>query len=231
MKNQNNYPGQKKIPGVYQKIINNIPLHSIYYEPFAGSAQIAKILYNSSKDSTYYLNDIDPAVNSLLSLLEGSTITNVNAFDVLQSEILLSSGKETFIFIDPPYLHSSRPNNQTLYNYEFSNENHYQLIKSLLQLNCNCMIIHPSCELYDLHLSSWRIIQIKIRYHSKTSIENLYMNYDIPEKLQCVDFVGSNCWDRQRIKRKADRLMSKISLLPAHEQQYIFSKLSTINRF
>lgn len=30
------YPGGKNVNGAYQKIINEIPPHMIYYEPFVG---------------------------------------------------------------------------------------------------------------------------------------------------------------------------------------------------
>ncbi len=46
------------------------------------------------------------------------------------------------------------------------------------------------------------------------------MNYPTPTKLLTTRFVGADCWDRQRIKRKGERL-SKLKTLPNHEQQYI----------
>jgi len=37
------YPGGKNLAGTYQRIINQIPPHSFYCEPFCGSAAIAEV--------------------------------------------------------------------------------------------------------------------------------------------------------------------------------------------
>lgn len=141
---------------------------------------------------------------------------------------LTTADTDTFVFMDPPYHHSTRPNNIKLYDYEMDNNDHVQLLQSLLQLKCNCMIIHPKCNLYDGYLREWRILQLKIRYHNKTSIENLYMNYN-SGPLQIDKYLGIDCWDRQRIKRKSERLISKLSVLPEQERQYLINRI--INKF
>lgn len=219
------YPGQKNIPGVYQKIINQIPKHTVYYELFAGSAQIAKLLTVRDPKHKIYLNDIDTAVNTQLYLVPGATVTNKNALDLIQSKTIVSAGKDTFIFLDPPYSHDTRPNNTSLYNFEMSTADHEQLLMSLLKLKCNWMIIHPQNELYDITLKSCRILQIKIRYNNKTSIENLYMNYPEVNTLMDYKYLGADCWDRQRIKRKGDRLINKIFSLPVLEQNYLIERI------
>ena len=222
------YPGQKKIPGVYQKIINNIPEHTVYYELFAGSAQIAKLLSVGSKAAEIHLNDIDPEVNQLLSVIPGASITNLDALDIIKSETIVAAGKDTFIFMDPPYLHSTRPNSTNLYNIEFSTIQHAILLSSVRDLRCNVMLIHPKCSMYDIYLSNFRKVQIKIRYHSKTSIECLYMNYPVVQSLHNSQFIGDNCWDRQRIKRKGDSLVNKLRALPPAERNYIIDRILNI---
>ncbi len=222
------YPGQKKIPGVYQKIINQIPAHTVYYELFAGSAQIAKLLSVGSKAAEIHLNDIDPEVNQLLSVIPGASITNLDALDIIKSETIVAAGKDTFIFMDPPYLHSTRPNSTALYKHELSLRHHIKLLSSVRHLKCNVMIIHPKSYLYDTLLSQFRSVQIKIRYHSKTSIECLYMNYPEVQSLHNSQFIGDNCWDRQRIKRKGDRLVNKLLALPPAERNYIIDRIQNI---
>lgn len=51
------YPGGKN--SVYQKIINLIPPHRVYIEPFMGSAAIAR---NKRPAQENYLIDLDPEV-------------------------------------------------------------------------------------------------------------------------------------------------------------------------
>lgn len=219
-----NYPGQKKILGLYHKIINQIPKHEIYYELFAGSGAIAKILIEKKSKAKFYLNDIDKCITDKLNctVLEAE-ILNVDASKLLKK--LIAAGTDTFIFIDPPYLHSTRPNSTKLYANEMSDADHKQLLSSVLQLNCNVMIVHPLCDLYDNWLKGWRKVLIKIRYHNKTSLECLYMNYDVPGTLQIDSLLGKDCWDRQRIKRKAISLVKKLKALPEQERNYVITRV------
>jgi len=215
------YPGQKNIPGLFQKIINNIPGHTVYYELFAGSAAVGKeISVRSMVAPKIHLNDIDKDVIDQLSV-PAAIITNNDAIEMLQSRQISMASTDTFIFLDPPYEHSTRPNSTKLYAYELSESDHVRLLYSVLELKCQVMIIHPACILYDQMLSKWRSISVKVRYHNKTSIERIYMNYDFSGPLQITSYVGNDCWDRQRIKRKGNRLIEKIKKLPNHEQQYI----------
>lgn len=222
------YPGQKKIYGFYHKIINEIPAHENYFELFAGSAAIASLLNTPlTRPRKMFLNDIDRSVTDRLNcifLSEGITIGNKNYIDIIKSK-LTNADKKTFVLLDPPYHHDTRPNNTELYEYEMTNRDHSKFITSVLQLKCNCMVIHPACELYDTKFASWRQVEVKVRYHKKTSLEKLYMNYDKPKELQAYKFLGKDCWDRQRIQRKAIRLVSKLDKLPEQERRYVIHEV------
>lgn len=212
-----NYPGQKNIPGVIHKIVNEIPRHKFYYEPFAGTAAIAKTLPASG--TIKHLNDLNKTVLDEITLPRDHTVikTSVGAMDIIQ--ILTTAGTNTFAFIDPPYLHTVRYSNK-LYKHEMTEIDHIQLLSAVKSLKCKCMIIHPACELYDLALQSWRSVQIKIRYNTKTSIEKIYMNYP-KQELQTYKFIGDDCWRRQAIKRKAQRFLKKGLHIPFPEPTYI----------
>lgn len=224
MKEEKGYPGHKKIFGVYHKIINQIPKHKKYYELFAGRAAIAKLLIEKESNAKFYLNDIDGSLTDELRCTSAkAVISKLDAINILKK--LTVAGTDTFVFMDPPYLHSTRPNSIKLYKHEMTDSDHKQLLSSVLQLNCNVMIIHPVCELYDTRLKGWRKVLIKVRYHNKTSLECLYMNYDLPEQLQVDAYLGTDCWDRQRIKRKALSLVNKLIALPELERNYIIKRV------
>lgn len=222
------YPGQKNIPGLIQKIINQIPECLHFYELFAGSAQVSKIIaVGSMVPPQIHLNDIDPEVNKLLAVVPGATVSNKSAIEILNHFNLNPDVMEHgFVFLDPPYLHHTRPNSTTLYNHELTDLQHVQLLNAVIDAKYKVMLIHPDCELYNTMLCSFRKVQIKIRYHNKTSIENLYMNYPEPEKLCVTIYTGSNCWDRQRIKRRADKLILKLKAIPATERNYILQRIT-----
>ena len=221
------YPGNKNIPGLIHKIVNQIPDCRYFFEPFAGSAAVSKFLSVLPDMKTeFYINDLDPQAISNCKVPAAATVTNTNGFNIIENLIRWRSGTDNFIFIDPPYHHSTRPDHTDIYNYEFTHTDHLMLLSFVLKLKCNCMIIHPVCDLYDQALKSWRSVLITVRYHNKTSHEKLYMNYPGPEQLLTYVYAGKDCWDRQRIKRKGDRLLQKLSSLPAVERNCLIDRIN-----
>lgn len=220
-----NYTGHKAIKGVYQKIINEIPKHQRYVELCAGSAKIFSLMTVPAE--TVILNDLDAEVQQQLKQkYPSTTVTNVCGRSMLEQNLTVWY-HETFIFIDPPYLHSTRTNID-LYKHEMTDDDHKQLLSAVLKMNCNVMLIHPKCDLYDTMLKDWRKVEIKIRYHRKTSIECLYMNYAAVQELQTDEYLGKDCWDRQRIKRKGDRIVAKLKKLPVLERNYVLNRLNEL---
>lgn len=237
------YPGHKMISGVFQRIINNIPEHKMYYELFAGSAAIAKLLIPIVPDVTYLLNDMDgkaiaklrkhfgqfPENNIILSqhpAMEFMAMIDCMERIAMDSN-LASLPKKSFIFLDPPYKHSTRPGSTKLYAHEMTDEQHQQMLATCVTLQANIMLVHPKCELYDTMLAGWRKIEYKMRYRTKTQIECMYMNYPEPRTLQTDIYLGKDCWDRQRIVRKAEALTNRLSKLPVLERNFI---INTINK-
>ena len=77
------YPGNKNIPGLIHKIINQIPDCSYFLEPFAGSAAVSMFLSVLPGIKTqFYINDLDPLVISNCRVPSGSTVTNIDGFDI-----------------------------------------------------------------------------------------------------------------------------------------------------
>lgn len=132
------------------------------------------------------------------------------------------------IFLDPPYLHGTRSGNTNLYEFEMTDNDHVKLLSAVASMEQKIMIIHPKCELYDRMLADWRKVEIKIRYNRKTSIEYLYMNFAKTADLHNDDYLGSDCWDRQRIKRKSERLIAKFQKLPVLERNYLIKRINEI---
>jgi len=218
------YPGQKAIEGLYHKIINEIPVCRYYHEPFAGSAQIARKIAVGSSQVKIFLNDIDKNVTDCFPL-PGAIVANVHVLHYIK-KVLSGSGKDHFAFFDPPYIHDTRPNNIDLYANEMTIDDHYDFISAARRLPCNVMIIHPDYPLYNNYLRDWRKVQVRVRYHNKTSLENLYMNYQPPDVLLMDDYLGVDCWDRQRIKRKGERLINKLSLLQPRERNFLIKRIN-----
>ena len=85
-------------------------------------------------------------------------------------------GKDTFIYIDPPYLQDTRK--KYLYNHEMTDEQHAELLQTVKESDCKIMISAYENELYDNVLADWK------KEHKSTTAEcsrkrteTLYMNY------------------------------------------------------
>jgi DNA adenine methylase len=67
-------------------------------------------------------------------------------------------------------------------------------------------------------------------YPGNKSIEGLYQwiyyNYPKPQVLHTYKYVGNDCWDRQRIKRKIERLTNKLIELPELERNAVISRIT-----
>src|SRR4030066_961293 len=144
------YPGNKNIPGLIQKIVNQIPPCTDFYELFAGSSAVSNFLSVLQVPSLrYHLNDLDQEVTAKYDYPAGSIVTNVPAMDLIHSLKSVGYQGTFFVFLDPPYHFDSRPNNLHLYKFEMTNDDHVQLLSAVQDLNYNCMIIHPQNDLYD----------------------------------------------------------------------------------
>mgnify|MGYP000895247374 FL=1 len=86
-------------------------------------------------------------------------------------------GKDTFIYVDPPYPHNTRKN--YLYNHEMTDSDHERLLETVLYSSCKIMVSSYENDVYETYLKNWR----KVKKHtiaecSVPRTEVLYMNYE-----------------------------------------------------
>lgn len=245
------YPGNKGFQHAVRNIVNLIPPHQLYVEPFAGSAGIAR---NICGGHGMILNDIDPHVYlDLMRYFPDATIGkdialesivwmevfignfqtilyNLDAFHLLEMiqglDIPSSMAKQVFIYLDPPYPIHSRRSRKAIYNYEMSNADHVKLLRTVLQCSYNCMISTYPNDLYAYMLKDWNMHQFKTSVHGSSGKELIYFNYDPPQELHDYQFLGKDSWDRQRINRKVQRTLRKFSELPALERNKLIHSIN-----
>jgi DNA adenine methylase len=241
MQKQKGYRGNKGVLGLYQFIINRIPQCNTIVELFAGSGAITeKILSTAVTDENNcwhlgngslvrtILNDCNPGTTDILKkkFQYPTKIYTLNALQFLSS--VMPGLTDVFIYADPPYQLSTRGSQRRIYEYEMSDSDHVQLLQAAVTVNCNWMISHYKCDLYDSMLPGWTKEKFKVSYHGKVKEECIYYNYEKPSKLLTYQYVGSDCWDRQRVTRKINRLSEKLLNLPALERNAIIDRV--INR-
>jgi DNA adenine methylase len=223
------YSGGKNGAGVFQTIINRIPVHEVYVEPFAGSAAIYR---RKSPAASSILMERDPEQAKKLAMLASASTIVKNVDAVHQLETLLPTmGPGWFIYLDPPYVHATR-SDLSLYRFEWTDAQHAHLVESLLPAisdrGARWMLSGYDCRLYDdaRRRFGWWRHQFQAMTRHGLATETLWMNYD-PAAAAIAEstYAGRDFRERERIKRKASRWASKFAKLQRCEQLAIIAKI------
>ena len=193
------YQGGKNSSGSYQRIISEIPLHSVYIELFSGSASVYR--YKRLAQVTYLVDKDFHSMRDLKSLCDQSVnLVSMSAVDFLR--MYPFTGSE-FVYADPPYLFSTRRSaSKGLYRYEFGEDaEHKELLAMLDRLPCPVAISGYWSSLYASVLKKWRSINWVSQTRSGPATEYLWMNYPVPGLLHDPRYIGSNFTERQRLRR------------------------------
>lgn len=227
----NTYPGGKNGSGAFQTIINQIPPHEVYIEPFAGSASILRRIKPAAARIAI---DADVSCTNELSIISpGVTVIHGDAISLLRSVIAktgVPAGK-VFIYADPPYLFSVRSSKKKMYAHEFGTEaQHRKLLSVLKDLDCMVMLSGYWSKLYEAELKDWRKVTYNaITRSGKIAQEWLWMNYPEPIALHDYSFLGENFRERERIKRKINRWQNRIERMPTLEKRALLLAMDQIS--
>jgi len=212
------YPGRKGAAGTVQNIISQIPACNLFIDAMCGSGKVG----SEVKGCKVIFNDKSAAVIDKISF----TADNIQ-FLKKDYRYLIDKygymGPGTVIYFDPPYLFETRSYKKPIYKFEWTDQDHKNFLKQVKKMNSCVMISHYPCKMYDQALKGWRKFVYKSMTHAGLRDECIYMNFQQPVLLQCYQVVGKNFTDRQRIKRKIDRLIVRLKLEAPHERAAILS--------
>lgn len=235
-----NYQGGKNGAGVYQTIINCIPWHWRYVEPFAGSAAIYRnklparlsILIEADANQVQRLKSELPATIDRNSVV----IKHDEALDWLRRCIDMKTfDAQTFIYLDPPYHPDARRSTLQLYEHDLTRAQHHHLVASLLPTlaaaGVKFALSGYRCAVYDdaAGAQGWHRKDFQAMTHTGMQTESLWMNYD-PAAIELHDYryLGDDFRQRERIARKVKRWAGKLRSLPRHERGAILAALAGI---
>jgi len=220
-----NYPGNKWIIHAYQTIINHIPPHTKEVFPFIGSGGV---FCNKKRSGTTVINDLDTGVTDIWRKHAPATtdIRNCTAAEILAE--VARDPTDTFVYMDPPYPVEFLFSKQKIYKHSMTMQEHINMLFGIRTVDYNCMISSYENEVYDEYLEGWNKVTFKCSYSGKVATEAIYFNYPVPEKLHQYNYLGSDCWDRQRIKRKISRRVKTLQALPAQERNAILTELGQL---
>lgn len=218
------YPGGKGGAGVAQTIINQIPPHRVYVEPFVGGGNIFE---RKAPAASSILADRDPAVvahwraaascRTDVEVLEGDALQILSSFPWRGDE---------FVYLDPPYHPATRTKRQ-IYRCELEEADHRRLLTMLEQLPVPFALSGYRCAAYDdaARLNGWRRIDFQAMTRGGVRTESLWMNYAAPARLADYAYAGQDFRDRQRIKRKVARWLAKLDAMEPIERQALLSAM------
>ncbi len=219
------YPGGKNGSGVYQRIINHMPPHQTYIEGFLGSGAV---LRNKKPALRNIGIDLDEK-----ALMLAKSLSNGGRFEWWHNSFFNMSGHvrfdaSTLIYLDPPYMSSTRKGGD-LYKYELTDQQHIELLNLVLRLPCMVMLSGYRSYVYDEMLTDWTRIDYETQTRRGMVNECLWMNFPIPTRLHDYSHLGCDYRERERIKRKKDRWMKKLSAMNRQERLAIMDALTSVN--
>lgn len=226
-----NYKGSKNGSGVFQTIINQIPPHDVYIEGFAGSGAILRMKRPTRVNVA--IDIYSRSCEQLRTAVPGAVVINDDVITTLPAVVVeygYPAGHRCFVYLDPPYLFSTRSHKKPIYAHEFGTiEQHQTLLTLIKSLDCMVMISGYWSELYANELKDWRTLSYNAMTHAgKLAREWLWMNYPEPVELHDYSFLGKNRTDRQRIKRKVQRWENKLINMPILEKQILLQAMGNL---
>jgi site-specific DNA-adenine methylase len=215
------YPGAKGQDGVWQRIIGQMPPHSLYVEPFFGSGQI---FHRKRRSLFSYLVDIDPAAIAKVGAVGITSGVTAICGDALKILPTLPVDSKTVIYCDPPYLLSTRKGRR-YYKNELTNHDHATLVALLQALPCYVLLSGYPSQLYSSRLHGWRCLEYQTMTRGGQRRECLWCNFPEPEELHDWRFAGFNFRQRFGLKRFVRRWLARIERMPARRRGYVLHEL------
>lgn len=216
----NGYPGAKAGAGVRQQIISLMPPHQVYVEPFLGSGQI----FYAKKPAEYSIvADLDAGlIRGHIERRRPRTVYLVaDALELLPS---LKLTRRDLVYLDPPY-HPAARSRAKIYRHELDARAHSRLLAMVDRLSCNVILSGYNCEAYDRALSGWHRLDYGTMTRGGPRVESAWCNFTPYLAMHDVRFVGANFRERERIKRKRSRWVSRFKAMPPAERNCIAEAL------
>lgn len=233
------YTGGKNGSGTYQTIINHIPPHKYFFSLFLGNCAITRLIRPAVFS---YLVDIDPVVlkrwksldlrDDKYMLIKSSALSFLKY--IANDFPKLCKPSDCFIFLDPPYLKSTRRSDVDVYNFEMDFTDHADLLSQVIEMSgngYNFMICCYPNVLYTDFLKDWHYVDYQSNTRSGMAIERIYFNYVLGDKLHDYRYLGADFRARERVKRIKNNMLLKLSTLEPMLRNSIISDINTYFNF
>ena len=218
------YDGGKGGAGVYQTIINQMPPHRVYIEPFLGGGAVMR--HKRPAEVNIGL-DLDPSALAMF----GDAVPRAQVLQADALEWLPAypwAGGE-LVYCDPPYLMETRSCQRPIYRHEMTDQDHWDLLEILIRLPCLVMVSGYWSEIYEDRLRDWRWMTFQTTNRAgRVTTESLWMNFPEPLDLHDYRFLGANFRERERIKRRTARWRARLARMPAQERHAMMAAVEEL---
>jgi site-specific DNA-adenine methylase len=246
---QESYFGGKG--GCFRHLINQIPPHNRLIIPFAGHCAIVRHMQLPQR---VMLNDLDASVfrwwrrylEAATPIQEAKYFFNMETeqerrilvknqcglelLEDLSREVRIDDEnhglQRAFIYLDPPYLHSTRKS-ESRYRHELSHDDHVRLLAIVNELPCRIMISGYSSKLYTTKLASWRHFDFPSSTRGGMATEHVWCNYPEPTELQDYRYLGRDRRERFKLLRREQNMIEKLSRLPELERNALLTAVDS----
>jgi site-specific DNA-adenine methylase len=215
------YPGGKGGSGVVQQIINQIPPHRVYVEPFVGGGAVLRAKLPAVESIVV---DVDhmalaPWFRPGVTAICGDAISFLESYEWQGGE---------YVYCDPPYLMETRSSKRPLYRHEFGGEDdHRRLLAVVKRLPCMVSISGYWSELYDSELSGWRSISYQtVTRGGRKVTEYLWMNYGVPRELHDYRYLGNDYKERWNLAKQRRRWRARLERMSLLERYALVSSIA-----
>jgi len=213
------FVGSKSGAGTYQQIINQIPPHDVYVEPFCG---LAAIWRHKRRARRSLLMDLDPAAIDYLggaTRIGGLSIARRDGLQFLRRLLYYSRNTRpharVFVYCDPPYVRSVRSHRKkNYYRYEWTDDDHRRFLDVVVNAPWPVLISGYYSDLYARRLAGWRTVTFTAPTRGTTATEYLWANYPKPDRLHDYRFLGADYPERWRIHKRQRSWLNMLAAMP-----------------
>lgn len=213
------YPGGKA--KTFHHVINLIPPHEVYIEPFLGIGSVMKSKIRSDVEIGLDLDERLLNNEKLINL--GVRLINDDGIEFLENYSF--KGHEV-IYCDPPYLPSTRKR-ERVYRHDLDEASHIRFLDIITKTNAKIIISGYDNEIYRNYLEKWCLYKYQAKAHDGIREECLWYNFKKPEKLHDYRYLGNNFRERQTIQRRLTRMVNRLEKLSPQERSFLSEWLSS----
>lgn len=219
------YNGGKAGAGTSQKIINLMPPHRVYVEPFLGAGAILRTKRPAAETVGV---ELDPAVIAAhwREPPPGVTIICGDGLEYLRARPWVGG---ELVYLDPPYLAETRTSERPLYRFELDPKGHRALLRIALDLRAAGVLVMLSgyySRLYEQALKGWHLTTYGSMTRRGMALEHLWASFPAPLALHDYRFLGDDYRERERIRRKVRRWKARLATMPQIERQAMLAALA-----